>query len=79
VTERAADRRECDAGVPARGLGDGVARRDPVLGIGAADDVERHPVLDAAGDVEVLGLGVDDAPLAAIGPTDEVNSGVEMP
>src|ERR1041385_2233420 len=76
VAERTPHAGERDAGVPARGLGDRVPGLDPALGIGATEDVQRHPVLDAAGEVEVLGLGVDQAPLALVGELDLEHGGV---
>ena len=42
-----------------------IARPDPAVAIGRAPGCERHPVLDAAGQVERLLLGVDHARLAA--------------
>ena len=42
-----------------------VARLDGTLGIGALEDVQRHAVLDAAGEVERLVLGMDAVPHAA--------------
>ncbi len=61
VPERAPDRGEGDAGVAARRLDDRIPRPKGAALVAHAQDVERHPVLDAPGHVEILGLGVDDA------------------
>ena len=47
--------------------------------VAAAEDVKGHPVLDAAGHVEVLGLGVDDAPLAVEAQIDGQEGRVARP
>ena len=66
VAEGPADGREGDAGVAARRLDDRRARlEDPPL-VAAAEDMIGHPVLDAAGHVEVLGLGIEDAALPSM-------------
>ena len=61
VSQRPAYRRKSDAGVSAGGFGDGVSRVQPALGVSPADDVQRHPVLDAAGEVHLLAFGKDGA------------------
>ena len=53
------DRRERDTGVAARRLGDDVAFADLLVAICRADDVEGHSILDAAGQIQVLGLCKD--------------------
>ncbi len=70
VPERAADGREGDAGVAAGGLGNHVAGRDFAACVGALQDVQRHAVLDAAGEVVGLVLGVDALLAAAITTVD---------
>ena len=70
VAERAADRGEGDAGVAARGLGDHVARRDLAARVRALQDVQRHAVLDAAGEVVRLVFGVDAVLVAAVAAVD---------
>ena len=66
MAEGAADGGERDAGVAAGGLGDLVAGLDSAVLVCPPQDVQRHAVLDAAGEVEILGLGVDDAIRAAV-------------
>src|SRR5271167_5048739 len=51
--------------VAAGGLDDGVAGTDATFPIGFAQDMQRHPVLDAAGEVHLLAFGVDGALAAA--------------
>ena len=58
VSERAPDRAERDARVAARSLDDHSPRLQDAGFEGLAHDVERHPVLDALGQAEVLGLRV---------------------
>jgi hypothetical protein len=86
MTQRTADRREGDARVATGRLGDHVAGRDLSAGIGALQDVQRHPVLDAAGEVVRLVFGVD-AVIAAAKPavdleqrraTDQPGKGQEL-
>ena len=43
---------------------DGITWTDGALPVCAAEDVQRHAILDAAGQVELLGLGVDRPQLA---------------
>jgi len=76
VAQRAADRGEGDAGVAAGGLGDRRAGRECHPRVRAGEDVQRHAVLDAAGVVQVLGLGVDRARAAAEGDVDGDYRGV---
>jgi hypothetical protein len=59
VTQRAAHGGKCDACIATRRLGDFGAWFDDALRIGGLEDVQRHPVLDAAGEIERLVLGVD--------------------
>ena len=70
MSQRPADRGKGDAGVAARGLHDEIARSQNPVAVTLGDDVQRHPVLDAAGHVEILGLGVEHAWPAAIGEVD---------
>ena len=65
VAERPADAGDRDAGVAAGSLDDRSARLEHAPLVATPDDVQRHAVLDAAGHVQVLGLGVDRAGLAA--------------
>jgi hypothetical protein len=68
MAECATDGRERNAGVATGGLGDRIARSDLAAGVGALQDVQRHAVLDAAGEVVRLMLGVH-ALLAPAVPT----------
>ena len=61
VSQRPADGGKRDPGVAARRFGNGVARRDGAGLVGALQDMQRHAVLDAAGQVEWLVLGVNGA------------------
>lgn len=46
------------------------------FGVGAAQDVQRHAVLDAAGEVHVLAFGENSAATAAIFKIDSEQGGV---
>jgi hypothetical protein len=70
VTQGASNCRDRDPGIAARGLDDAVARPKVPAGVTLLQDEESHPVLDAAGHVDVFGLGVDHAPSAAEGHVD---------
>lgn len=70
VAERAPDGCKRDARVAGGRLGYAVAGPDGPRAIRALQDVERHPILDAAGHVKVFGLGVDRARPA---PEEETN------
>jgi hypothetical protein len=70
MPQRATHGRKRDAGVAARGLGDAGAGPEGAAPVGLFHDEERHPVLDAAGEIQRFLLGVDDARLA---PVEEVH------
>ncbi len=70
VAERAADGGEGNAGVAAGRLGDHVAGGDLTARVGALQDVQRHAVLDAAGEVVRLVFGVDAVLVPAIAAVD---------
>jgi len=55
------DGREGDAGIATGSFHDGVARFNPPGLIGFLKDVECHPVLDAAGNVELFAFGINGA------------------
>ena len=61
---------ECDTGIAAGGFRDRIPRRKAAVLAGAAEDVEGHPVFDAAGHVQLLAFGVDDAAPASIAQLD---------
>jgi len=54
------NRGERDAGIAAGRFGDRVTLLNAAFLVCLLENVESHPVLDAAGHVEVLGLGIDD-------------------
>ena len=70
VTERPTQRGERDAGVAARGLGDRCSASERSGLVAAHEDVEGHAILDAAREVQVLGLRVDASSDAAVGKVD---------
>ena len=61
MPQRSANRRERDAGIAAGSFCNCVAGLNVTLLISPFENVKGHPILDAAGHVEVLGLGIDDA------------------
>jgi hypothetical protein len=61
MPEGGTERRERDAGVAAARLDDRVARLQHVAGVGFGQDVARHAILDRAGHVHRLVLGVEPA------------------
>ena len=79
MTEGPAEGREGDARVAARRLDDHRARLERPSLVAASEDVIGHPVLDAAGHVEVLGLGIEDAPLPVEAEIDGQEGGVAGP
>src|SRR5205814_1676681 len=69
MAQRAADCREGNSRVAAGRFGDRVARIDSVLLIGFLQDVKSHPILYAAGQIEMLGLCMDHALFPSIQKT----------
>jgi hypothetical protein len=61
MAQRPPDRGKGNARVAAGGFDDRISRVYSPLSVCLFQDMKGHPVLDAAGHVEVLGLGVDDA------------------
>jgi hypothetical protein len=65
VTERPTDGSKRDPAVPAAGLRDRVPGRESPGAVGLLEDVQRHPVLDAAGEVQGFELRKDRSRCAA--------------
>src|SRR5699024_1878709 len=65
MPQRTSDRGKRDPGIAARRLDDRVAGREAAVTVGPLDNVERHPVLDAPGQIHLLGFRVDRSDLAA--------------
>ena len=61
MAQRAAQRGKGDARVAARGLHQRVAFVQQAARVGRAKYLQRHTVLDGAGQVQVFGLGIDGA------------------
>ena len=64
MLQRTAERGHGDTGIAARRFGNHIPRLQRAARIAAAQDVQRHAVLDAAGQVVVLSLRIDDPALA---------------
>src|ERR1700722_6570851 len=59
MPKRAANGSKRDAGVAAGRFGDGVAGPNLAGAVRGVEDMQGHAILDAAGRVEIFGLGVD--------------------
>ena len=70
VAQRPAQGGEGDAGVAAGGFHHAVAGLEFTAFVGAPQDVQRHSVLDAAGEIQMLALGIDHAARTPISKID---------
>ena len=66
MAKHAANSRKRNACIAAGSLGDGVAGCNFSLGISLLKNAYRHAVFDTAGQVQILGLGKEDAVDAVI-------------
>ena len=65
MAESPPDGRQRNSCIAAGGLGDGVAAVQLAGRVRLFQDVERHPVLDAASEIHLLALGVQNSSAAA--------------